>query len=158
MTIIALFQTVVLARVELWGARPNLMLLLVLVWSIVRDLDEGLIVALIGGLILDLFSGGPPGSMVLGLLAAAFLAGQRWGRGVGLPIITLWFSALISVLAYHVVLLTVLAWTRYPVDWGRAFLSVALPSALLNAALAPFIRPPLSWWARRTRRERSFVA
>jgi rod shape-determining protein MreD len=157
LTIIALFQTVVLARVELWGARPNLMLLVVLIWSIVRNLDEGLVAALIGGLILDLFSGGPPGLMALGMLAAAFLAGQEWGRGVGFPIITLWFSTLISVLAYHVVLLTVLSWTRYSVDWVTAFLYIAAPSALLNAVLAPFIRPILSWWERRTRRERSFV-
>ncbi len=157
LTIIAFLQTIVLARVELGGARPNLMLLVVLIWSIVRNLDEGLVAALIGGLILDLFSGGPPGSMTLGMLTAAFLAGQGWGRGVGLPIITLWFSTLISVMAYHVVLLTVLSWTRYSVDWVTAFLYVAAPSALLNAVLAPFIWPILSWWERRTRRERSFV-
>ncbi len=149
----ALVQTVLLARVSLWGAQPDLMLLVVLTWAIVRGVDEGLVWGFIGGLIVDLFSGGPLGATGLALLAAAFLAGQLWGQGIGPPVIRLLLLASLAIVAYHLTLLAVLAWTGRTVDWGWALLRVAGPSALLNALLVPFVQRPLNWLERRTRRE-----
>lgn len=149
-----MIQGVLLSRVNLWGARPDLMLLVVLVWAVVRDLDEGLVWGLVGGFITDLLSGGPLGVTVLALLTVVFLAGQPWGRGIGAPLVWLLLLTFIAVVAYHLVLLLALAWTGYTVDWGGTLLRVAGPSALLNALLAPFIQRPLTWLERRTRQER----
>jgi rod shape-determining protein MreD len=154
LTGVALVQTVLLSRVNLWGARPDLMLLVVLVWSVVRDVREGLVWGFIGGLILDVFSGGPLGASILGLLSVALLAGQLWVRGIGSTVIRLLLLALVAVAAYHLVLLTILGWTGYAVGFGRALLRVVAPSALLNAVLTPFVHRPLYWLERRTRRER----
>jgi len=151
---VALVQTVLLSRVSLWGARPDLMLLVVLVWAVVRGIDEGLVWGFIGGLIVDLLSGGPLGATVLALLAVAFLAGQPWGQGIGSPVVRLLPLALLSVVAYHLVLLIVLAWTGHVVDWGFALLQVAGPSALLNTLLSPFVQRPLAWLERKIRGER----
>jgi rod shape-determining protein MreD len=153
LTGVALVQTVLLSRVNLWGARPDLMLLVVLVWTVVRGVDEGLVWGFVGGFIIDLFSGGPLGATVLALLAVAFLAGQPWGRGIGAPLAWLLLLVFVAVVAYHLVLLIALAWTGYAVDWAGSLLRVAGPSALLNAVLAPFIQRPLNWLERRTRRE-----
>ena len=149
----ALTQTVLLSRVNLWGARPDLMLLVVLAWSVVRGMNEGLMWGVIGGLIVDLLSGGPLGATMLALLVVAFMAGEPWGLGIGSPVIRLLLLAFLSVTVYHLVLLTVMAWTGYTVDWGWALLRVAGPSALFNALLAPFVQQPLGWLERRTRRE-----
>lgn len=149
----ALIQSVFLSRVSLWGARPDLMLLVVLGWAIVRNLDEGLVWGFIGGLIVDLLSGGPLGATPLALLAVAFLAGQPWGQGLGPQIVRLLFVALVGVVVYHLILLTVLAWTGRTVTWGFSLLRVAGPSALLNVALAPFVQQPLAWLEKKTRRE-----
>jgi rod shape-determining protein MreD len=154
LTGVALVQTVLLSRVNLWGARPDLMLLLVLIWAVVRGVDEALVWGFIGGLIVDLLSGGPLGTTALALVVVAFLAGQSWGQGLGSPVIQLVFLALIGITVYHLILLTILAWTGYAVDWVGALLRVAGPSALLNAALAPFVQRPMGWLERRTRRER----
>ena len=151
---VALSQTVLVARVDLWGGRPDLMLLVVLVWSVVRGMNEGLVWGFIGGLIIDLISGGPLGATTLALLVVAFMAGEPWGLGVGAPVIRLLILTFICVIAYHLVLLAVLGWTGYAVDWGWALLRVAAPSALLNAVLAPFVQRPLDWLERRTRQER----
>jgi len=148
-----LIQSVWLSRVNVWGARPDLMLLVVLVWAVVRGVDEGLVWGFVGGLIVDLLSGGPLGATALALLAVAFLAGQALGQGLGSPVARLLLLALLGVVVYHLVLLIVLAWTEHTVDWGFALLRVAGPSALLNVVLAPFVRPPLAWLERRTRRE-----
>lgn len=157
LTSVALTQTVLLSRVDLWGARPDLVLLVVLVWAVVRGVDEGAVWGFIGGMTIDLLSGGPLGATVLALSAVALLAGQPWGRGIGSPTMRLLLLAFVAVLAHHLVLLTVLAWTGYSVDWGRAILGVAGPSALLNAALAPFVQRPLVWLERKVRRERLFT-
>jgi len=157
LTGLALAQTVWLSRVSLWGARPDLMLLTVLAWAVIRGMDEGMVWGLIGGLIVDLFSGGPLGATALALLAAAFLTGQPWGQGIGSPIMRLLLLAFAAGLVYHLVLLAVLAWTGYGVEWGPAILRVAGPSALLNAVLAPFVQRPLKWLERKMRRERLFT-
>lgn len=153
----ALVQTVLLSRVDLLGARPDLMVLVVLGWAFVRGVDQALVWAFIGGLIIDLLSGGPLGATVLALLVAAFLAGQPWGLGIGSLLIRLVLLAFLSVAAYHLVLLAVLAWTGHTVSWAWALLRVAGPSAVLNAVLAPFVRRPLDWLERRLRRE-TFLA
>lgn len=143
-----------LSRVNLWGARPDLMLLVVLVWAVVRGMDEGLVWGFIGGLIIDLLSGGPLAATALALLAAVFLAGQSWGQGLGSPVVRLMLLAILGVVVYHLVLLIVLAWAGYTVDWGFALLRVVGPSTLLNVVLAPFVRQPLAWLDRETREER----
>ena len=130
------------------------MLLAVLVWAVVRGLDEGMVWGFVGGVIVDLLSGGPFGATALALLAVAGLAGQPWGQGIGSPTIRLLLVALVTVLVYHLVLLLVLAWTDHTVVWTQSILGVAIPSALLNALLAPFAQRPLSWLERSMRRER----
>lgn len=129
------------------------MLLVVLVWAVVRGVDEGLVWGFIGGLIVDLLSGGPLGATVVALLSTIFLAGRPWGQGLRSQVARLLLPALLGVLVYHLVLLLVLAWTGHAVDWGFALLRVAGPSALLNTLLAPFVQQPLAWLERRTRLE-----
>lgn len=129
------------------------MLLVVLAWAAMRGAGEGAVWGFIGGLIVDLLSGGPLGATVLALLAAALLAGRPWGQEFGLPLARFLFLALVGVAVYHLVLLFVLVWTGHTVDWGFALPRVAAPSVLLNTLLAPFAQQPLKWLERRTRRE-----
>lgn len=145
LTGVALVQTTLLAQVNVLGARPNLMLLLVLVWAVVRGMDEGLIWAFVGGLILDLLSGGPLPSLGLALLAGAYLAGQSLGQGVGSQAVRLIILTMMGATAYHLVLLIILDWSGHTVDWGFSLLRVAGPSVLLNAGLAPILLPLLTW-------------
>jgi rod shape-determining protein MreD len=153
LTGVALIQATLLSQINLWGARPDLMLLVVLAWAVVRGTDEGAVWGFIGGLVVDLLSGGSLGAMALALLVVAFLAGQSWGQGLGPSVARLLLLAFLSVVAYHLVLLVVLVWAGHTVDWGFALVQVAGPSALLNALLAPFVQRPLAWLERETRRE-----
>jgi rod shape-determining protein MreD len=129
------------------------MLLVVLVWAVVRSVDEGLMWGFIGGLIVDLLSGGPLGGTTLSLLLVAFLAGQPWVQGLGSMVVRLLFLALVSTAAYHLALLVILAWTGHTIDWQYAVLRVAIPSVILNTLLTPFVQQPLAWLSRRLRRE-----
>ena len=153
MAVLALIHSVLLSRVNLWGARLDLMLLFILTWTSARGVDEGLAWGFLGGLIVDLLSRGPLGATALALMAVAFLTGQPWGQRLGSPGLRLLIVALAGVLVYHLILLISLAWTGHTLDWQFALTRVVLPSVLFNALLAPFIRRPVGWLARRVRRE-----
>jgi rod shape-determining protein MreD len=146
-------QSAWLSSIDLLGARPNLMVVVVLVWTVLRNPEEGLLWGFIGGIATDLLSGGPLGAHTLALVVVALLAGQAWGQGLGSSLFRLLLQAILCVLAYHLVLLTALTWTGRTVDWGYAFTHVLLPSVALNVLLAPIVRPLLAWLERRTRQE-----
>ena len=150
---LALVQSVWLSRVSLWGARPDLVMLVVFAWAVARGLDEGLVWGFVGGLVIDLLSGGAMGVYTLTLLVVALLAGQSWGEGLGSLLARLLLLALVCSVAYHLVLLLALSLTGREVDWGFAVVRVATPSIVLNVLLAPFVWQPLAWLERRIRRE-----
>ena len=135
-------------------ARPDLILIIVIIWAALRGVEEGVVWAFIGGLLLDLLSGGPLGLYPLALVPAAFVAGQSWGQALGVSIVRLLLIAVASALSYHVVVLTVLAWGGYVVEWAYALSRVVGPSVALTVILSPLVRIPLSWLDRRIRGER----
>jgi rod shape-determining protein MreD len=68
--LLAVLQATLLARLPLLGVVLQPALLVAITWSLLRGLYEGLVVAFIFGLALDLFSVGPTGSMALALMLA----------------------------------------------------------------------------------------
>ena len=70
----ALLQSTVAARLILRGVKPDLVLIVVVVATLIYGGKAGLSWAFVGGVGLDLFSGGPFGSSSLALLAAALVA------------------------------------------------------------------------------------
>lgn len=149
----ALAQSTALAGVSLFGARPDVVFLLVAVWAFLRGPVEGAVWAFIGGLLLDTFSGGPFGGFTLALLAAALLVGQQWGRELGSTAFQLVLLVLVACFVSHGVLLLAMSATGYPVNWQYVLSHITGPSAVLNALLAPVVHLPLSWLDRRTRPE-----
>jgi rod shape-determining protein MreD len=129
------------------------MLLMVLLWSLVRGVDEGLVWGFLGGLIVDLLSGGPLAGTAIALLAAAYLAGQSLGEQVGSQAVRSVILTVLGTATYHLALLIVLDWTGHTVDWAFSLTRVTGPSVVLNGVLAPFVLQPLSWLERATRRE-----
>lgn len=68
--ILTVLQATALARVSVLGVSLQPALLVAIIWSILRGPYEGLVWAFIIGIILDLFSIGPTGSMALALMIA----------------------------------------------------------------------------------------
>ena len=149
----ALVQTTLLSRIDVLGAQPNLVLLLVLLWSLVRGVDEGLMWGFLGGLIVDILSGGPLAGTAVALLAAAYLAGQSLGEQLGSQVARSMIVTVLGTATYHLALLLVLDWTGHTVDWAFSLTRVTVPSVVLNGVLAPFVLQPVSWLERATRQE-----
>ena len=71
----ALFQSTITTRLRILGVKPELVLILVVIGSMIYGSKPGIIWAFVGGIFVDLFSGGPMGSSSLALIGAAMLAG-----------------------------------------------------------------------------------
>jgi len=73
--IAGLFQSTAASRIEMGGVKPDLVLLLVVAGTLIYGARSGVTWAFIGGICLDIFSGGPMGASSLALIAAAMTAG-----------------------------------------------------------------------------------
>ncbi|MDI3339199.1 MAG: rod shape-determining protein MreD [Sphaerobacter sp.] len=138
LTSMAYAQTTVFPAINVLGIGPNLILVLVLVWSGLRGAPEGLLWVFPLGLLLDLLTLNPLGSSGLALVPVALIGGLARRRlfhsGLIIPLV----AVVAATLAHQLVSLVValLAGTSYP-------LLVSVRLALLTALLNVVVVPPL---------------
>ncbi len=170
--LVAIFQSTAAPRLTVAGARPDLMLLSVVSWSLLaavrarelqyageppsllRGINDGVTWGFTGGLFLDLISGAPLGASALALMAAAAAVGII-GIGVsGGMLILAPLMAILGTAVYHLVFLGGTALAGRPVFIGSSLTHVILPSAIFNLALIPVVYILLGIVDRRAGRER----
>jgi rod shape-determining protein MreD len=145
-----LLQTAVFSHLRVFGGQPDLIVLLVIAWSILDRDREGIVWAFVGGLFLDLFSGAPIGVSSLALMPMAFVVSlseaQVYSTNAVLPIIL----GLGGALSYHVLyLLLIRVFGQESLPWSQAFVYVMLPSVLVDTLLiAPFLGIMGRWYTR----------
>jgi rod shape-determining protein MreD len=147
----ALLQGTVVARIRFFGVSPNLMLVIVVAWSLLRGVTEGLVWAFAGGLALDLMSGIPLGTSSLALMTACLLAGlgtnQVFATNLLFPILIV--SLATAVAGWLVLLISQIR--GLPLNWIASTVHIIGPELLLNAALMVLIYPALRWVTERPR-------
>ena len=79
LTSAALFQSSFVPHLLRGGPRPDLVVMLVISWALLRGVKEGLLWAFIGGLVLDLLSATPLGlsALILTLLTLLTILGRK---------------------------------------------------------------------------------
>ncbi len=139
LALIGLLQTTLVPHISLWGAKPNLQLLVVIAWTLIGGSQEGLWWALIGGLWLDLLGGTPFGASALALLVSSYLVGVGASTIFRERLVIRILSGLTAGLVYGLVLLILLALTGRPTTWSVTFFRVIVPDAIYNALLLPVV-------------------
>jgi len=138
-----IFQTTISPYLEISGVHPDLVLVLVIGWVILRGWQEGVMWALLGGLSLDLMSAAPFGLFTLCLTLVAFITslvhGLTFGSSIVLPL-SLTFP--LSLL-FNGVALLLLAFGGRPVIWGEALATVLMPAAIFNTVSMLLVFPLL---------------
>ena len=104
----ALVQSTMLSRIEVRNVKPDLVLIVVLVGTLVYGAQSGLLWAFVGGVALDLFSGGPMGSSSLALMVAALVAAPGHHTLSRFHIIVPLGAAALGTLAYGLTYIMVL--------------------------------------------------
>jgi rod shape-determining protein MreD len=170
--VVAILQSTAAPRLQVSGARPDLMLLSVVSWSLLaafrvrelqyageppsllRGINDGVVWGFVGGICLDLLSTAPLGLSAVALMLAALVVGV-FSVGVSSSgFIQVPLMAVIGTVTYHIVFLAGLALTSRPVFWSTAVTRVVLPSVVFNLALVPLVYGLLSLVNRWSSRER----
>jgi len=133
----ALLQSAWGPRLEIVGAFPNLVLLVVVAGAWTRGPRAAVAWACAGGLLLDLLAAGPLGPHVLALLPGAYAIGLL-ARGRQQPhVLLVAAAAAVVTLLYSAVLVL-----SHPAPAGVA-VPLAVAAALYNSLLAPFVFAPV---------------
>lgn len=136
-------QVVAVPQLKVNGVHPDLILLLVVARSMVAGGPSAVVWGFVGGLWMDLFSGGAMGASSLALMAAALLTGIGHNAIFRRNLIVPSVSAFAGSLLFSLVYLTIMAVTGHRIPAAPVVAEIVLPAALYNAAamllVAPFL-------------------
>jgi rod shape-determining protein MreD len=144
----AMAQTVLLPSWNLLEVLPNFMLVLLLVWSALRGVREGLVWAFGLGIFIDIMAVDPMGTNALSLLPVVLLGGLPRRRFFHSNLVFPIVIAVGATLIHGVVLLLLRSSDGAGLPIGSAFRVVFLQS-LLNAMVVPPLYVVAGWMERR---------
>jgi rod shape-determining protein MreD len=150
----ALVQTSLLPPLAVAGVTPDLTLVLVVGWALLRGARSAALWALIAGLWLDLLSGGPFGMYTLGLLAAAAVAGLGGGTVFRSHLILPIVMVVVATLVQGAVQLLLLALVGDGVVLTGSLVRLLLLELVYNSVVTLLVFPVLAWLSRVTGQER----
>lgn len=145
-----LLQSTAATRIKINGVKPDLVLIMVVVGTLVYGPRIGLVWAFVGGLVLDIFSGGPLGASSLALMAAVLVAGMghrtlsRYNLIV--PIGAMALGTVVYGAAY-LGLLTVLQYVQvaqHSLPLGLTVQNILVPALVYNTTLMILLLPLLN--------------
>ncbi len=146
---IALLQTTLAPRITWLGAKPDLMLVTVVCWGLLRGPAASLPWAFVGGLMLDLLSGAPFGATALVLMLTNYLSTVGETSLLRFSFLLPVTVVAVASLVYNGLFLGLLWVLGRPVAWQAALLHVMLPAMLINTLIMPLVYFPLRRWHRR---------
>jgi rod shape-determining protein MreD len=145
MVVIALLQATIVPHLAVWGVFPDLPVLIVASWGLLRGKMEGSLWGFMAGMALDLFSGAPFGAATLSLVVVGLVSGLgKTGAlraHIALPMLTVFLTTIL----YSLIFLLVLQISGQTVVWLDSLWRIILPSALLNALLTPVVFGVMRW-------------
>lgn len=131
----ALLEASVLPMFRVEGLQPNLTLVFLVAWLIIRGAEEAFVLIPIGGLFIGLVDGAPLGTALLALAPVALL---QEVRGAHLnekgPLMAVVFTLVMS-LVYNYVYLLVFTVLGEAGSWVEATSRVILPTMFINVAI-----------------------
>ena len=151
--VVGVVQVTVLPYLTGSGPNVDLVLLLVLAWSIIKGVRQGLLCGLLGGLILDVVSAVPFGTTMAAMATVWLLGGVRnlpVLRGSAFaPLIAAGFATVV----YDGLVMAVTFVFGWQWQWSDVLQDTILPSVLLNAIVMVPIYGLLYWLNKRSEPE-----
>jgi rod shape-determining protein MreD len=152
----ALLQGSVVPFIVIAGARPNLVVLAAATWAVVAGPREAIWWAFIGGIAMDLLSGGPVGALALAALLPVAALGLTETPGRPRSVVTAVVLVGIASGAAGVLYAIVLALAGVQLPEIPALFATVVAGAIYNAVLAIVTYPFLRMVRRSTEKQASF--
>ena len=155
----ALLQATVAGRLVIRGVKPDIVLIVVVIATLIYGGEGGLLWAFLGGIGLDLFSGGPLGASSLALMGATLVAALGYrvlsrynpliplgAAGLGTVIYGVIYIGLVGGLRMAAALpvLGGLAIPTHNLPLWPTMQQVVLPAAFYNIMIVLFLTPLLN--------------
>ncbi len=133
--IAAILQSTVVPEIRIGGGGPDLILMLVLSWTMLADVEEGIVWAMVGGIMQDLAAGLPTGTSALVMVIVAFLVNLVLGPIGRNNLIFPPIVIAIGTAAYHLLLMVILAVFGRGVTISYALTYITFPTVVFNVVL-----------------------
>jgi rod shape-determining protein MreD len=130
--IAVVIQTALFPFFQLRGGRLDLTLLLVLIWTLLAGAEEGIIWAIVGGVIADIASGYPMGLSALCMVIVMIGVGLTVGSIERPNILVVLLATLIVSPVYHGMMAVSLTVLGRPIALIDSVFNVILPTVVLN--------------------------
>nr|WP_290667006.1 rod shape-determining protein MreD [Ardenticatena sp.] len=138
MLVAAIVQATWAHHFAIGGVHPDLVLLIVVAWSLLRGTREGVILAFLGGFFLDLLSAAPFGVFTMPLLLVAFITGLGEVNILRSTFILPLLVGFLATLLYYMLAFVMLRTLQWPIGITFA-LQTGGRAALYNTLLMPFV-------------------
>jgi rod shape-determining protein MreD len=145
LVVVVILQATVVPHLAVWGVFADLPVLLVVSWGLLRGPREGILWGFIAGVVVDLISGAPFGAATFSLMVVGLLSGlgksSIFAGHIVFPVVTMFLSTVL----YNMCFLLIVWISGQRVAWLDSSVRIVLPSAVLNAILAPTVFLPMRW-------------
>lgn len=135
MALAALMQAAVLPSFSIFGAQPNLLVVLLIAWLSVRGRREVLPLIPAAGFMQGLLDSQPLGLAMLALAPLVLMAEVPEMRLVESDLVPALALTVLATFAYEGTMLIALAVTGERLDWAASALDVILPAVIANTLL-----------------------
>jgi len=133
--IAAILQSTIIPEIRIGGGGPDLIVMLVVSWTLLAGIEEGTVWALIGGVVQDLLNGTPTGTSALALVALVFLITLALRPVSRKNLVVPPLVAAAGTALYHLMLIVMLTVVGHPVAISYSLPYVTLPTVLFNTVL-----------------------
>ena len=137
--LLALTQASSIEQFRILGVTPNLVVVFLVAWLVVRGLEDVLPMLAIAGITLGLVGLQTPGLVLLALLPIAGLGVVRELHVVHSDLVLVLTLVLAATVAYETVLLAAVMASGGGFDFAAAVRGAVIPATLVNCALTPFV-------------------
>lgn len=141
---IAIIQSVIGPHISLATVHPDFMLVFIVTWTLLYGARESLVWAFVGGLWLDVLSGGPMGGSSLALMAASLVTGLGRAFFFRKNIFVPAGMVMVSTFVFGSVHFLVLALVNRPLPFWATMERIIAPSILYNGGIAVLLTPLLN--------------
>jgi rod shape-determining protein MreD len=129
----AIAQVSIVPYFSIFGAQPNLVLVVLVVWMTLRPKQETMVLIPFGGVLIGIFDTQPLGVALLALIPLMVMAEIVEMRLVQSTLLQGVVIIIVATLLYEVAFLITLTVTGEPVDWLAAVVDIVVPAAIANA-------------------------
>lgn len=148
--IAGIFQSTLAGRLTINGVKPDLVLILILLWTITYGVGSGIIWAFIGGIWLDIFSGAPLGVSSLSLMIASIVSGTGSDFFTRDNVVVLVAAAILGSLVFAfsylgiLQLLGLFSVIEGTIQFGPSVENIVVPSMIYNTTIMVVLIPFLN--------------